>query len=86
MALTQIIDDTYYTAGNASLAFANVNLLMKGGTFSYGLVITGASALDALTAPTITSKCLFGIGCACGACGTIATGFSLFNNTMGDFR
>jgi len=52
VALTQIIDDTYYVAGNTSLIC---------------LAITGASAMDAFTAPTVPLKCLFGIGCVCGA-------------------
>ena len=83
MPLTQIIDDSYYAAGNASLVVANTNLLMKGGVFGYGVAITGAAAFDAFTASTVTSKCLFGVGCVCGAAGTITTGFSMFNNTVG---
>ena len=83
MPLTKIIYDSYYIASNAPLVVANTNLLMKGGAFGYGITITGASAFDAFTALAATSKCLFGIGCLCGAAGTRTTGFSMFNTTVG---
>jgi hypothetical protein len=83
MPLTKFIDDSYYIAGNTSLLVSNTNLLIKGGAFGYGVAITGAAAFDALTAPTITSKCFFGVGCLCEAAGTITTGLSLFNSTVG---
>jgi hypothetical protein len=51
--------------------------------FAYGIAITTASGFDTFTAPTLTSKCLSEAGFVCGTAGTISTGFSIFNNTIG---
>ena len=59
--------------------FFNANILTKGVT----VLITGASALDAVAARSLPSKCLFGIGCVCGAAGTVYTGLTFFNSTLG---
>jgi hypothetical protein len=71
------------TVGNSTVLLTSLNTGTKSLAFGYGFAITGASALDAISAKNTLSRCLFGVGCACGFVGTVSTAISGFNNTVG---
>lgn len=79
-----------YASGNASLFLANastflttVNTGTKALSVGYGVALTGASAIDALTAKNTYSRCLFAVGCGLGATGTVTSALTAFNISVG---
>ena len=72
-----------YAASNASTFLSTVNTGTKALCVGYGVALTGASAMDAITAKNTYSRCLFGLGCGCGAVGTISSAAASFNIAVG---
>ena len=72
-----------YAASNASTLLTTVNTGTKALSFGYGVALTGASAIDAVTAKNSYSRCMFGVGCGLGAVGTVASAFTVFNVSVG---
>lgn len=66
------------TASKAGL-LTTLNSGTKAFSLSYGVALTGASAIDAVTAKNSYSRCMFSIGCGLGAVGTVTSAFTAFN-------
>jgi hypothetical protein len=60
-----------------------VNTGTKALFVGYGIALTGASAMDAITARNTYSRCMFGVGCGLGAAGTISSALTAFNVSSG---
>jgi hypothetical protein len=72
-----------YAASNASSFLTTVNTGTKAFSVGYGVALTGASAIDAVTAKNTYSRCLFGLGCCFGAAGTVSSTLTAFNISAG---
>lgn len=72
-----------YAASNASALLTTVNTGAKALSVGYGIALTGASALDAVTAKNSYSRCMFGVGCGLGAVGTASSALTAFNISVG---
>ena len=72
-----------YAASNASTLMTTVNTGTKALSLGYGVALTGASAMDAITAKNSYSRCMFGVGCGLGAVGTVSSALTAFNVSVG---
>ena len=72
-----------YAASNASTFLTTVNTGTKALSVGYGVALTGASAMDAVTAKNSYSRCMFGVGCGLGAVGTVSSALTAFNVSVG---
>ena len=72
-----------YAASNVSAVLTSVNTGAKALSVGYGIALTGASALDAVTAKNSYSRCMFGVGCGLGAVGTVSSALTAFNVSVG---
>lgn len=75
----EIAQKVNYAASNASCLLSVVNTETKALSVSYGIALTGASAIDAVGAKNSYSRCLFGLGCAFGATETVSSVITVFN-------
>jgi hypothetical protein len=77
------VESLGYAASNASTFLSTVNAATKALSVGYGVALTGASAIDAITAKNTYSRCLFGLGCGCGVVGTVSSAVTSLNITAG---
>ena len=68
-----------YAASNVSAVLTSVNTGAKALSVGYGIALTGASALDAVTAKNSYSRCMFAVGCGLGAVGTVTSALTVLN-------
>jgi len=68
-----------YIASNTSGFLTTLNTGIKALSVGYGVALTGASAVDAITAKNTYSRCMFGVGCAFGIAGTASSALTAFN-------
>ena len=71
------------SVSNVSAFLTTVNTGTKVLSVSYGVALTGASAIDAFTAKNTYSRCMFGIGCSLGAAGIASSALTAFNGSVG---
>jgi hypothetical protein len=71
-----------YVASNSTF-LSTLNTGTKALSVSYGIALTGASAMDAITAKNTYSRCLFGVGRGFGILGTASSAVTSFNITAG---
>lgn len=72
-----------YIASNTSTFLTTLNTGTKALFVGYGVTLTGASAVDAITAKNPYSRCMFGVGCGFGIAGTISSALTAFNVSVG---
>lgn len=82
-AQNSVYGASVYGASNVSTFLSTVNTGTKALSVTYGIALTGASAIDALTARNTYSRCLFGLGCGLGAVGTVSSAITSLNITAG---
>ena len=71
------------SVSNVSAFLTTVNTGTKVLSVSYGVALTGASAIDAFKAKNTCSRCMFGIGCSLGAAGIASSALTAFNGSVG---
>lgn len=79
----ETVETIGYAASNLSTFISTVNTGTKALSVGYGVALTGASAMDAVTAKNSYSRCMFGMGCTLGAVGTASSIFTAFNVSVG---
>ena len=79
----QTVESIGYAASNTSAILTSVNTGAKALSLGYGVALTGASAIDAVTAKNTYSRCMFAAGCGFGAAGTISSALTVFNVSVG---
>ena len=72
-----------YIASNTSTFLTTLNTGTKALSVGYGVALTGASAVDAITAKNTYSRCMFGVGCGFGIAGTVSSALTAFNVSVG---
>jgi hypothetical protein len=77
------VESLGYAASNASTFLSTVNNGTKALSVGYGVALTGASAMDTITAKNTYSRCLVGLGCGCGAVRTVSSAVTSLNITAG---
>jgi len=77
------VESLGYAASNVSTIVSTVNTGTKALSVGYGIVLTGAAAMDAVTARNTYSRCMFGMRCGLGTAGTISSAFTAFNVSAG---
>lgn len=77
------VESLGYAASNLSTIASTVNTGTKALSVGYGIALTGASAIDAITARNTYARCMFGVGCGLGAVGTISSALTTFNVSVG---
>ena len=68
-----------YAAANTSTFLTTVNTGTKALSLGYGVALTGASVMDAVTAKNSYSRCMFAVGCGLGAVGTVTSALTVLN-------
>ena len=72
-----------YIASNTSAFLTTLNTGTKALSVGYGVALTGASAVDAITAKNTDSRCMFGVGFGFGIAGTVSSALTAFNVSVG---
>lgn len=79
----KIVESIGYRTSNLSALASVVNTGTKPLSLGYGIALTGASAIDAVTAKNTYSRYLFRLGCGFGAVGTASSAVTAFNSSVG---
>ena len=79
----ETVETIGYAASNVSTFVTTLNTGTKALSVGYGVALTGASAMDAVTAKNSYSRCMFGVGCGLGAVGTVSSALTAFNVSVG---
>jgi len=77
------VESLGYAASNVSTIVSTVNTGTKALFVSYGVALTGAAAMDAVTTRNTYSRYMFGVGYRLGAAGTVSSAFTAFNVSAG---
>jgi len=77
------VESLGFAASNFSTLVSTVNTGTKALSVGYGVALTGAAAIDAVTARNTYSRFMFGVGCGLGAVGTISSALTAFNVSVG---